>query len=327
MIPTRHPMNDVINRRGNLIIDGAMSTALEKKGLVLNDALWSARALITAPDLVREVHYDYFVAGADAAITDSYQASEAGFAAQGIDAQEAARLVRLSVQLAAEAREDYLRDHPEKANRKADLLIAGACGPYGAYLADGSEYTGRYTLSREEYVRFHELRVNALIDGGADILAFETQPRLDEIEALLAMIEHRDITCWVTVTLGEDGRMPDGTDMATLGRVLSAYPQVEAAGLNCVKREAAGPALAELGRTFKGALAIYPNSGETYDPVTKTWHSAPGSAHDWAHYVPLWRNLGVRCFGGCCRTLPKDIVEIVRILNEDQRQTFLGTAY
>lgn len=321
MIPTRHPIGDVIRRRGRLVIDGAMSTALEKKGLVLNDALWSARALITAPELVREVHRDYFLAGADAAITDSYQASEAGFAAQGIDAKEAARLVRLSAELAVEARESCLETAPE---RRGDLLVAGACGPYGAFLADGSEYTGGYRLTHDEYVRFHRLRLDALLAGGADLLAFETQPRLDEIEALLSMIEDRDVTCWVTVTLGADGRMPDGTDMATLGRVLDARPQVEAAGLNCVKRELAAPALAELGRTFTRPLAVYPNSGETYDPVTKTWHSAPGSAHDWSHFVPLWRNLGVRCFGGCCRTLPKDIEEITRILDETPGRTFLG---
>lgn len=135
MNPTRNPIRDVIRRRGALVIDGAMSTALEKLGMVLNDSLWSARALVANEDLVRQVHLDYFRAGANAAITDSYQATEAGFAARGFSCSDARRFIRRSAELAGEARDLILAENRSLA--REDLLVAGAVGPYGAFLADG----------------------------------------------------------------------------------------------------------------------------------------------------------------------------------------------
>lgn len=316
MVPSRHPLGDVIRRRGALVIDGAMSTALEKLGMVLNDSLWSARALIEHPEFVREVHRQYFEAGANAAITDSYQATEAGFGAKGYTAQEARNWIRRSAELAREAKNDVLLEHPEWVPE--DLLVAGAIGPYGAYLADGSEYTGAYQLTRAEFVKFHELRLNALLDGGADVLAIETQPRLDEVEAVLSMIENRDVTCWVTVTLKE-GAMPDGTALETFAKTMEANPQVEAFGINCVKREWVEPALLKMREHTEKPLVVYPNSGETYDPVTKTWHAAGPHEPSWSHYVPLWEKTGALCLGGCCRTLPQDISEIARLVSAAQK--------
>lgn len=317
MIPTRHPMAEIIERRGALIIDGAMSTALESLGMVLNDSLWSARALIEHPEYVREVHRRYFEAGANAAITDSYQATEMSFGGKGFSREATEGYIRRSAELAREAKNDVLLEHPDWL--PGDLIIAGAIGPYGAYLADGSEYTGAYSLTRDEYVKFHELRLNALLDGGADILAIETQPRLDEIEAILSMIEKRDITCWVTVTLKDGEAMPDGTAPEKLAEVLDANPQVEAFGLNCVKREWVEPALEKMRAKTKRPLVVYPNSGETYDPVTKTWHAQGPHEPSWQHFVPLWEKTGALCIGGCCRTLPRDIEEISKIIEAQKK--------
>ncbi len=309
---TRHPIADVIARHGTLVIDGAMSTALEALGADLNDTLWSAKVLYEAPELIERVHYDYFKAGANAAITASYQATEAGFATKGFAAARAAELVELSVELAKRAREKVLAE--DASLLKDDLLIAGAIGPYGAYLADGSEYTGRYQLTKDEFVAFHKLRLESLIKAGADLLAIETQPRMDEIETLLSMLEGRDVVCWVTMTLADEGHLPDGTTLEEAARRLDANPHVEAFGLNCIKRELAEPALARLASQSKKPLIVYPNSGETYDPATKTWHHPVAGGHDWSHFVPRWQGAGARCIGGCCRTLPRDIIEIARLL-------------
>ena len=312
MALTKHPIADLIARRGGLVIDGAMSTPLEAAGLNLNDTLWSAKALLECPDLVRKVHYDYYAAGANAVEACSYQATEAAFARKGIEKAEASRLIRLSGELVREAKNDVLLEHPEWD--PADLLTAGSIGPYGAYLADGSEYTGAYDLTREEYYVFHQLRLDELLNSGMAILAIETQPRFDEIEALLAMIADRDITCWVTVTL-KDGDMPDGTKLEVLAKCLDADPHVEAFGFNCVKREWVEPGLKRLSAYTDKPLVVYPNSGETYDPTTKTWRAQGVHEPDWNHYVPLWEHTGARCIGGCCRTLPKDIVQIAELLH------------
>ncbi|MGN1209853.1 MAG: homocysteine S-methyltransferase, partial [Duodenibacillus sp.] len=175
----QHLLADYIRKTGSVVIDGAMSTALEKAGCDLNDKLWSARVLIEEPDKIRQVHDDYFEAGANVAITASYQATEAGFAERGMDAKAAYELIARSVTLAREARDAFLARHPEK--EPASLLIAGAVGPYGAYLANGAEYTGDYHLTESEYRQFHGLRMRALAGAGADFLGVETQARLDEV--------------------------------------------------------------------------------------------------------------------------------------------------
>lgn len=303
-----HPLRDLIRERGSVVIDGAMSTALEKLGCDLNNHLWSARILADDPEKIRTVHAQYFEAGADVAITASYQATAAGFADAEINETEAARLIRLSVTLAREARDAYERNH---SNRP--LLVAGAVGPYGAYLADGSEYTGRYHLTDDAYREFHRVRLDALKAAGADLIAVETQPKLEEVAVLLKMLEARELSAWVTFTLADEGHLPDSTLVEDAARLCAASPAVDALGLNCVKRELAAGALKRMASVTDLPLILYPNSGETYDAATKTWHHPVGGP-GWQHFVGPWQSLGVKCLGGCCRTLPSDIVEIARLM-------------
>ena len=303
-----HPLRDLIRERGSVVIDGAMSTALEKLGCDLNNRLWSARILADDPEKIRTVHAQYFEAGADVAITASYQATAAGFADAEINETEAARLIRLSVTLAREARDAYGRNHPNRP-----LLVAGAVGPYGAYLADGSEYTGRYHLTDDGYREFHRVRLDALKEAGADLIAVETQPKLEEVAVLLKMLETRELSAWVTFTLADEGHLPDGTLVEDAARLCATSPAVDALGLNCVKRELAAGALKRMASVTDLPLILYPNSGETYDAATKTWHHPVGGP-GWQHFVGPWQSLGVKCLGGCCRTLPSDIVEIARLM-------------
>lgn len=303
-----HPLRDLIRERGSVVIDGAMSTALEKLGCDLNNRLWSARILADDPEKIRTVHAQYFEAGADVAITASYQATAAGFADAEINETEAARLIRLSVTLAREARDAYKRNHPNRP-----LLVAGAVGPYGAYLADGSEYTGRYHLTDDAYREFHRVRLDALKAAGADLIAVETQPKLEEVAVLLKMLEARELSAWVTFTLADEGHLPDGTLVEDAARLCATSPAVDALGLNCVKRELAAGALKRMASVTDLPLILYPNSGETYDAATKTWHHPVGGP-GWQHFVGPWQSLGVKCLGGCCRTLPSDIVEIARLM-------------
>ena len=303
-----HPLRDLIRERGSVVIDGAMSTALEKLGCDLNNHLWSARILADDPEKIRTVHAQYFEAGADVAITASYQATAAGFADAEINETEAARLIRLSVTLARDARDAYARNH---SNRP--LLVAGAVGPYGAYLADGSEYTGRYHLTDDAYREFHRVRLDALKEAGADLIAVETQPKLEEVAVLLQMLEARELSAWVTFTLAAEGPLHDGTLVEDAARLCATSPAVDALGLNCVKRELAAGALKRMASVTDLPLILYPNSGETYDAATKTWHHPVGGP-GWQHFVGPWQSLGVKCLGGCCRTLPSDIVEIARLM-------------
>ena len=217
----QHLLANLIRQSGSVVIDGAMSTALEKAGCDLNDKLWSARVLIEEPDKIRQVHADYFEAGANVAITASYQATEAGFKERGIVSQKAYGLIAQSVTLAREARDVFLIRHPEREPKT--LLIAGAVGPYGAYLANGAEYTGDYHLSDGQYRAFHQLRMKALAEAGADFFAVETQARLDEVRVILSMMEELDMTAWVTFTLKDSGHISDGTPIEEAAEVCGKH--------------------------------------------------------------------------------------------------------
>ena len=308
-----HPLRDLIAAKGSVVIDGAMSTALESLGCNLNDSLWSAKILAEDPEKIYEVHRRYYEAGADVAITASYQASEAGFKAKGIGAEKAAELIALSVTLARRARDTVLAAHPEKRN--SPLLVAGSVGPYGAYLADGSEYTGNYTLTRDKYRAFHGLRLKALAEAGADLLAIETQPKPEEAAIVAQMAEEDGLSAWVTFSLADAEHSADGTPVTDAVRHLSSFDNIDALGFNCIRQEWAARALELAHSVTDKPLIVYPNSGETYDPATKTWHH-PVNHPGWDDFVGRWKSLGARCIGGCCRTLPADIVQIAALLSK-----------
>lgn len=162
-----NPLRALLEKQDFLLLDGAMATELEARGCNLADSLWSAKVLVENPQLIREVHLDYYRAGAQCAITASYQATPAGLAARGLDEAQSKALIGKSVELARKAREAYLAENPQAGT----LLVAGSVGPYGAYLADGSEYRGDYQRSVGALQAFHRPRVEALLDAGADLLA------------------------------------------------------------------------------------------------------------------------------------------------------------
>ncbi len=307
----RHPLADLIARNGSVVIDGAMSTALEALGCNLNDSLWSARVLMDEPDKIRQVHYDYFAAGANVAITASYQATQKGFQERGISEEKAFDLVMHSVTLAREAKDQFLSEHPDTDTNS--LLISGAVGPYGAYLANGAEYTGAYELTPQEFYDFHILRMRALKQAGADFFAIETQAKLSEVKVILDMLTELDMAAWVTFTLKDSTHIADGTPIEEVARLCGQHPLVDALGLNCVKRELVTDALTAMRQETDKPLIVYPNSGETYDATTKTWHTPVGSA-GWGDFVHRWKSLGAVCLGGCCRTLPRDIVQIAELM-------------
>ncbi|GAA3376694.1 homocysteine S-methyltransferase [Streptomyces sannanensis] len=286
--------------RGALVLDGGLSNQLEAQGCDLSDALWSARLLADAPGRIQAAHSAYARAGAQVLITSSYQATFEGFARRGITADEAAGLLARSVELARRAGDTV--EH--------EVWVAASVGPYGAMLADGSEYRGRYGLSVRELERFHRPRIEALAAAGPDVLALETVPDADEAEALLRAVEGCGVPVWLSYSI-MGRRTRAGQSLESALALVAGHDQVIAAGVNCCTPEDAGRAV-ELAASVTGKpVVVYPNSGEEWDPEARDWRG--GGTFDPARVADR-RVAGARLIGGCCRVGPERIAELARLM-------------
>jgi homocysteine S-methyltransferase len=260
----------------------------------------------TAPEAIEQLHYDYYAAGADCAISASYQASYEGFAAIGLATEETTRLLRMSVELAQSARARYRRDHPEDAR---ELYVAASVGPYGATLHDGSEYRGDYGMTAAQLVEFHARRFEVLASSGADFLACETIPVLEEARACLALLAaHPGTRAWLSFTSPDGVHTSHGEPLADCARLVDPVPSVFAVGVNCVKPEVVGDAIRALASGTAKPIIVYPNSGESWEAGDESWHGAPG--HGLAALAPAWIGAGARHIGGCCRVGPGQIARL-----------------
>lgn len=318
------PLSELLAAQECIVLDGGLATELERRGADLGDALWSARQLVEGPDLIREVHEAYFAAGADVAVSSSYQASFAGFAARGIGFRNAERLIAQSVDLAKEAREKFWSDPGRRAGR-AWPLVAASLGPYGASLADGSEYRGNYGISRQQLADFHGPRLAAVLTAGPDLLAIETIPSVDEAVLVLELLEAWPaIRAWVSFTCRDSAHISDGGPVAEAIAAVAGHSQVSAVGFNCVPPSMAEELLVAAARVTGKPLVIYPNSGEHWDAARRQW--VPGEApFDFGAGARRWFERGARLIGGCCRTGPETIRTIRTSLGLPARRPDPGT--
>lgn len=302
-------IENILNNQRIAIIDGAMATELEARGCDLNDDLWSARVLLEQPELIRAVHLDYFNAGADIAITASYQATVDGFAKRGLNREQALSLMKKSVQLAQEARDEFWAKEENRVGRVRPL-IAGSVGPYGAYLADGSEYRGDYNLSEDELIAFHRPRIEALIASGADLLACETIPCGIEARALIRLLaEFPNTVAWFTFTAKDGEHISNGERIADIASFLDKQAQAAAIGINCTSPLHIPSLVREIKKNSSKPIIVYPNSGEYYSAVTNTWHGET-SSDKFGLQSKEWFENGATLIGGCCRTTPDHIHEV-----------------
>ncbi|RIJ77260.1 homocysteine S-methyltransferase [Nakamurella silvestris] len=286
----------------NLVLDGGLATLLEAHGQDLTSELWSARLLLEDPELIRQAHLEYFQAGAQVAISASYQASFEGFGTLGLDRAAAAALMTRSVTLALEAR--------AAAPVAVERWVAASVGPYGAVLADGSEYRGDYGLTVTQLREWHRPRLEVLADAGADLLAVETIPCLAEVEAVLAELAGTGRAAWISLTCA-DGRTRAGEPVAEAFAMMREVEEIVAVGINCTAPEAVAELVASAWEASGKPVLVYPNSGEVWDPAARSWSGTPGFT---AEQVDSWVAAGAAAVGGCCRVGPGQIREIAALL-------------
>jgi homocysteine S-methyltransferase len=305
-----------IEKQGLLLLDGGLATELEARGFSLDTHLWSAQLLQTNPDTLKNVHLDYLEAGADCIITASYQASIDGFVSYGLTRQEAISLIRKSVDLANQACDEYMEGPENHEPGGLHPLVAASIGPYGAYLADGSEYRGNYGISDNQLREFHEPRWEILAAAPVDLLACETIPDFREAHVLLELLRQTPgMYAWMSFSCKDDEHISDGTPLKECAALLKNCGQVAAIGVNCTAPKYIPSLIEQIQTGAPGKrIAVYPNSGEIYDGKTRTWigTSDPKNSGTAARE---WFKSGARLIGGCCRMGPLHIKAIRKALS------------
>lgn len=300
-----------------VILDGGLATELEMLGYKLDHSLWSASLLLTQPEAIYTAHQRYLEAGADCILTSAYQASVWGLEAYGLSRPEARAVLKQSSYIALKARADMRYT----AHRTRQPLVAASVGPYGAYLADGSEYRGAYNLSSAELMRFHAERWDILSSSGVDLLACETMPSWIELTVLVELFGRSSAPPgWISLVCRDEQRLADGTPLTDVVRLVQSCPKIVGLGVNCISPNLVSSVI----RCIKDAgwaqhIVVYPNSGEVFDVERQVWGPGNTELH-WTEQALEWHALGATIIGGCCRTTSDDIRRLKEVLRDHKRQ-------
>jgi len=292
----------------SLVLDGGLGSELARNGCDVHDALWSGRVLLDHPGEIARVHRSYLDAGAQCLITASYQVSFMGFKQAGISDADTETTLRKSVTLAQQVRNDF------RASTGRDCLIAASIGPFGAALADGSEFHGNYSCTFDDSLNFHRRRMSVLLSAGSDLLACETIPSLDEARAILQCLrEHPHARAWFSFCCRDGRHVSHGEEISACAHLFDREPQVVAIGVNCTPPQFAAPLIEEIRSATAKPVVAYPNSGRPWDAVNRRWLDVP-NAPPFASFAEAWRTAGASWIGGCCGTTPDDIRQIRQTL-------------
>ncbi len=293
-----------------LILDGGMSNVLEDQGCDLNHKLWSAKIIETNPQAIVNCHLSYLEAGANCITTAGYQATVKGFMELGFGLKAAKDLVLRSVELAEKAKSEFLTNKSFKDN----IYVAASMGPYGAYLADGSEYKGAYSISEKELESFHLEQIKILDASKADFLAFETIPSLVEIKILSRLLIDTAKPAWISFSCKDELYLNDGEKISKAANLLANHPSVFAIGVNCT----APKHITSIIKTLKNSapdkrVIVYPNSGEVYLADSKSWQGI-SDPNLFQRMAKEWFKSGADILGGCCRIGPDHIRKIKALI-------------
>ncbi len=293
-----------------ILLDGGLSNELEKQGCNLNHKLWSAKMLETTPEAIIEAHLAYLNSGAQCIITSSYQASIPGFMAIGYDRTTAETLILKSIELAEEAIKRFMTSRFNVTKP----FIAASIGPYGAYLADGSEYNGNYGISDEKLREFHLPRIRILDCSNADFFACETIPNFQEAKVIAEILKETKKSAWMSFSCKDEHHLNDGTDIEECTAFFAKHPKVFAIGVNCTAPKYISGLITSIKkRSGLKKIVVYPNSGEVYNAESKTWIGL-ADPNLFAAMAKEWLELGSDILGGCCRIGPEHIKSIGEIL-------------
>jgi homocysteine S-methyltransferase len=282
------------------LIDGGLSTELERIGADLGGELWTGRTLLNDPAAIEQAHRNYALAGAQVVITSSYQLSRQGFQEIGLTAADADRALGQSIQVA------------RAATAGTQSKVAASVGPYGAVLHDGSEYTGNYSVGQSQLEDFHHERLEVLAAAKPDFLAVETIPNIVEARALTAVLAKFDLPVWFSFTAASDSQLWSGEQFEAAIEQVAGIRNLVAVGVNCVDPEFVTGLATRAKRVSDLPFIAYPNRGGTWDSARGVW--VGDKPTEFEEYLPRWIDAGVEWVGGCCGTNSLDISALAEAL-------------
>jgi len=312
----RSNLDTLLEQDGPIILDGGLGSELDRCGYDISTPLWSAELLMNNPQAIVDIHRAYLEAGAQCITSASYQASISGFAAMGLSQQQAKALFIKSVDLAKSAVGEFLQQNPDCGYQP---LVAGSIGPYGAFLADGSEYSGNYGVDDQALLEFHRKRLIWMDAAGADVLACETIPSLQEARVLRELLETVKTPAWLSFSCQDERLLNDGNPLRQAVVLFERFPGVVAIGVNCTAPQYIQSLIGEIrSAPWARTIVVYPNSGEHYDADDKTWHGTE-TPLECAAAARDWYQAGAKIIGGCCRMGPDHVREIATELGANKQ--------
>ena len=286
------------------VIDGGLSTALELLGADISGPLWTAQTVIEDPVLLERAHRSFVEAGANIIATASYQCGTKQFESIGLSAKEARDALASTTTIARRAVEG------------TSVAVAASVGPFGASLANGSEYNGRYGVEWRVVEDYHREKLAILVDSGADLIAIETIPLADEVLLIAEILEELGAPpAWFSFGFADETQTYglDAVDKAVLS--IAGYADLVAIGMNCTHPRYVDSLLASMSELVSGIpLIVYPNHGREWDAVARCWIGDSMSISA-VETVKLWVDLGARLIGGCCGIGPEDIAHLVNLVS------------
>lgn len=272
------------------LLDGSMSFPLEQLGYNLKNKLWTGMALISDPDIIKNIHKDYINAGADYISTSTYQVSYDRLQNMGYQSSEIKKVFQKSVDLVKEA--------IKESRSKKEIKIVGSFGPFASYDPNASEYVGKYNSTDDEIKNFHLNNINIIEETDLDIILYETIPCLREIKILSKILSQTNKEIWISITCNENIEFRDGSSFKEACKIISQIEQITTMGINCFSPLLVEKALKELKKYSNKKTLVYPNSGEKYNPKDKYWS---GKNEFNNLMIKNWLSLSPDIIGGCCR--------------------------
>ena len=286
------------------VIDGGLSTALEILGADISGPLWTAQTVIDDPALLERAHRSFVEAGADIIATASYQCGTKQFEAIGLSSKEARDALASTTTIARRTVEG------------TSVAVAASVGPFGASLANGSEYNGRYGIEWQQVEDYHREKLAILVDSGADLIAIETIPLADEALLIAEILEELGAPpAWFSFGFADETQTYglDPVDKAVLS--IAGYADLVAIGMNCTHPRYVDSLLASMSELVSGIpLIVYPNHGREWDAVARCWIGDSTSISA-VETVKRWVDLGARFIGGCCGIGPEDIAHLGNLVS------------